>query len=865
MLKLDNPMTNPSQIISSCVPLLIMTLCLAKPSSGVAESHLAVPIDAVWRFATQNLDGVAWRSPGYDEGGWSNASPALFHVENAVLPAPKNSPLPERLGGGPLQTYYFRTSFVVTNAAEVVSLIFSNLIDDGAVFYLNGQEVQRLGVGAGVVNHSTLANRAVADATSFEVFSVSGASLTNLVSGTNVLAVSLHQQAATSSDAVFGCAVIVSDTVNLTRGPYLQIGSHTNITVRWRTDAASQGVVRFGTDVRALERRVDESSTGTEHEVNLTDLSPDTRYFYQIGTATRRIVGGDTNHFFVTAPLPGNDKPTRIWVLGDSGTATADQVAVRDAYETFTGARHTDLWLMLGDNAYNDGTDAEYQRAVFNIYTNMLHKSALWPALGNHDTAQATAFVDTYPYFDIFNLPKNAEAGGVPSGTEHYYSFDYANIHFICLDTMTASRSPSGAMYQWLTNDLANITADWTIAFFHHPPYSKGSHDSDAEAHLTEIREVFLPALERGGVDLVLSGHSHCYERSYLLDGHYGHSSTLQETMKLDGGSGRDDETGAYTKPNLGNEPNQGTVYVVAGSAGWATGGALNHPAMFVSLNHLGSLVLDVDDDRLDATFVREDATTNDTFTIVKLNHPPVAQSFKRNIRANQPARLRLRGYDADGDAVTFITNRPPDHGILRKLDPFTGSVTYRPARGFVGEDDFTFSLYDGQSFGAPAVVSLSVRSPRDRDCNGMPDDWEIRHRIGRHRDCAHTPGQNRRPDSHCVDCDPSGDPDGDGVPNFKEAVCNTDPHDAASALRISEIRRGSDGRCTLRWSSVGGVRYRVSYRDGDLVGAFTPLPRAAADEMDSNEDGVPGEKHFTTDPADGSERTRFYRIEIVQ
>jgi hypothetical protein len=100
---------------------------------------------------------------------------------------------------------------------------------------------------------------------------------------------------------------------------------------------------------------------------------------------------------------------------------------------------------MLGDNAYDTGTDAEYQAAVFSMYPSILRQSVLWSAIGNHDTAQSTNPSLSIPYFQIFNLPTNGEAGGVASGTEKYYSFDYANIHFICLDSMTsvaAAREP---------------------------------------------------------------------------------------------------------------------------------------------------------------------------------------------------------------------------------------------------------------------------------------------------------------------------------------------------------------------------------------------------------------------------------------
>src|ERR1051325_393308 len=238
------------------------------------------------------------------------------------------------------------------------------------------------------------------------------------------------------------------------------------------------------------------------------------------------------------APAP-RAKPTRIWVIRDAGTGTAGQTAVRDAFYQLTGTNHTDLWLQLGDNAYNSGTDGEYQAKVFDVYSSLLRTSVTWPTLGNHDTAQSSVDTNTYPYFAMFTLPPAGEAGGEPSSTESYYSFDYANIHFICLNSMTANRSPTGAMAIWLELDLQANTNQWIIAYWHHPPYSKGSHDSDVELELVEMRQNMLPILEAYGVDLVLSGHSHAYERSFLLNGHYGVSTTLSNTMILNSGNGR--------------------------------------------------------------------------------------------------------------------------------------------------------------------------------------------------------------------------------------------------------------------------------------------------------------------------------------
>ena len=286
--------------------------------------------------------------------------------------------------------------------------------------------------------------------------------------------------------------------------------------------------------------------------MTISGLSPATQYFYSVGSTSQTIAGGDADHFFVTSPAVGANVASRIWILGDSGTANANAQAVRNAYYNFTGATHTNLWLMLGDNAYQNGTDSEYQAAVFDMYPTMLRKSVLWPTLGNHDTAGSSKPPASLPYFAMFTLPTGGEAGGMASGTEKYYSFDYANIHFICLDSMTSDRSSTGPMATWLRSDLSSTTQQWIVAFWHHPPYSKGSHDSDTDPILAAMRQNFLPILEDGGVDVVLSGHSHSYERSYLIDGHYGTSGTFTNAMKKNGGSGRADGTGAYGKPSIG-------------------------------------------------------------------------------------------------------------------------------------------------------------------------------------------------------------------------------------------------------------------------------------------------------------------------
>ena len=409
---------------------------------------------------------------------------------------------------------------------------------------------------------------------------------------------------------------------HLTRGPYLQLQTSNSMILRWRTDRDTPGLVRYGLTAESATNVARHAGNLTEHIVRLGGLRPDTRYFYSVGRETNAWFNAPGDSFsFLTAPVAGPARSTRIWVIGDSGTANTNQFAVRDAFYRFSFGRQPDLWLMLGDNAYSTGTDPQFQKAVFDPYAWLLRQSPLWPTLGNHDAGSANSPTQSGVYYDVFTLPTQGQAGGMPSGTEAYYSFDFANIHFICLDSHDTDRSPLGAMAQWLKSDLENTSRDWILCFFHHPPYTKGSHDSDKRSdsagRMVEMRENFLPILEAGGVDLVMAGHSHDYERSFLLDGAYGYSTNMAAAQFRNRGSGRANTDGAYEKPS-GAAPHQGAVYIVAGSSGQTGGGPLNHPAMFLSLNKLGSLILDVDGPELNATFLNEKAQVRDYFTIRK-------------------------------------------------------------------------------------------------------------------------------------------------------------------------------------------------------------------------------------------------------
>lgn len=411
-------------------------------------------------------------------------------------------------------------------------------------------------------------------------------------------------------------AVYTDSQIEGDRAPYFQKQAANGITVCWNTAEAELGVVRYGTRPGNLEWVARDTVPAEAHEIRLNDLQPGTRYYYTIGNTGAMKYGGSDADWFITAPETGATESVRLWIIGDSGNPGPVAQSVRDAMKSWVtenpreGKNDLDLWLLLGDNAYRSGSNQQYQAALFDAYPNLLRNLAFWPVYGNHDARRWT-------FFDIFSLPENAESGGIGSGTENYYSFDYANIHFVMLDSHDSDRQPDGDMLVWLQRDLEANQQDWLIAAFHHPPYSKGSHDSDDDndGRLVDMRENALPILERYGVDLVLSGHSHGYERSHLIDCHYGNSSEFTEKQIVSQGTEGNHQH--YIKSS-GGVANSGTVYVVAGASSKVDQAAMNHPAMAFSMLETGSLVIDIEGDVLTSRYINSEAMVIDEFTIEK-------------------------------------------------------------------------------------------------------------------------------------------------------------------------------------------------------------------------------------------------------
>ena len=513
------------------------------------------------------------------------------------------------------------------------------------------------------------------------------------------------------------CFTATASAQNLVREPYLQMPSPTSLTVVFHTDIAiGTPQVAFGTTTALGSTATGSSEAHTtydpadsavsianvKHVVELSGLSPNTKYYYSVGSTTAAITSAGEDYAFTTPPTHGTRQPIRIWTFGDSGywpgkNGTEFQETRQAYFDYVTGsaagagtanaaADETDVMLYLGDNCYVFGNEQDCNRVFWSPegMSSFHRRQPFFSAIGNHEGYVNDSVAESGDYFDSLYLPSGNELGtnGTASGTEAYYSFDYGNIHFVILDTEdsieAANPAERAAMLTWLENDLTATTADWIIAGWHRPPYSAGLvHGSDTEQNEIDARQFLLPILDQFGVDLVLSGHSHTYERTGLVSGHYGLSPTLEKTHLIDGGDGNPASDGPYRKATESQAANNGTVFAVAGSpadvrsfAGPVIGDPIGvtHPVMVKSLVSLGTLTLEVDGLVLTGKMIDETGAIADEFEI-------------RKATSRCPAQLTVAGCTEAGKSKLVV--RKNARSSARDSALFRATKTVFDASGF--------------------------------------------------------------------------------------------------------------------------------------------------------------------------------------
>jgi len=375
---------------------------------------------------------------------------------------------------------------------------------------------------------------------------------------------------------------------------------------------------------------------------------------------------------------------TTITAAGDWGCNSNTDNTVKNM-----DAKNPALVFGLGDYSYTSSGSCWWTKMEAAI------SSPVKIAFGNHEDESSEGLSGYKSHFGI-------------SQTYYAYTQDVARV--IVMDTDVASPSDS-AQKSFVQSELqsasTNPSIKWIIVYLHKPFYtssnscsSTGCTNSDSDTAGT-LRNNYGAMFDQYGVDLVLQGHVHNYQRTFQLK--YDSGSPSSPTI----GSNNAD---TYTEGN-------GAVYAIVG-----TGGQGFHPlsnkASFVSKQQdddFGQMQIKVTNsgNTLEGKYYENGINNNnvlfDTFTITKAgNSAPVANNQAVTALKNTTKAITLTATDANNDPLTYTIVTPPAHGTITGG---TGAArTYTPTTNYVGPDSFTFKANDGKVDSNTATVSITVQ-----------------------------------------------------------------------------------------------------------------------------------------------------------
>jgi predicted MPP superfamily phosphohydrolase len=378
--------------------------------------------------------------------------------------------------------------------------------------------------------------------------------------------------------------------------PYIQPGNaptllHEEKVIIWQTDSLPGSFSveyvrdkRYSQSAMVLSTPLDlQNAHPVIYRAVLPNLQFNKQYYYRVRMNDSIVAAAS----FSTRPTKYS---SRFVVFGDCGIGTAAQAGV--AFQTYL--QKPEFVLITGDNVYQRGRASEYIKNYFPYFiateaspakgAPLMSSVPFYVVVGNHDVGAAD--LNTYPdglsYFYYYDLPRNAPAfkqtvtaKGKPERIAEFkkatetrypnmanYSFDHGNVHIVCVDANIYMKPFEQDFLNWLEADLKSSKAKWKIVNYHQPGFnSSNSHYSQ------QWMRAVSPLFERSGVDLVLSGHVHNYQRSHPLKFAPNLSSAgkpvIDSTGKVDGTFTLD-----TTFDGKKNTTPKGILYIVTGAAG---------------------------------------------------------------------------------------------------------------------------------------------------------------------------------------------------------------------------------------------------------------------------------------------------------
>ena len=484
-----------------------LCLCLGWCVRLLADDIALVSVGDTWRYQLGTVEPSSkvldWTRREFDDGTW------LFGDSGfGFSPSGYGENTPLGTGTGLFASTYFRKGFLVQTPAEIRSLTLRLDWQGGFVAFLNGTEILRANLTnspAGFVPFDQRAEyREPNGAIDFEV----SAAIPLLRPGTNLLAIQLH----TGTSSADYLVLVPELLANFTRGPLTRNITQDRATIVWDTPKPTSGRVEFGAS-SALGSIADAGPAAVHHTITLTNLPAGRDLLYRVTLQDGTNWTQSPLMSLRTLPASGD---VSFSILGDTGAGTAGQFAIAKRL----ARRPPNVVLHLGDVVYPMFTFPYTDTRCLSVYRETLRSVPYYFVWGNHDLYAGEA-----PFIQSLMPPTNAVSAAEhaldQTRPEFFYSFDAGDVHVAVVFQPYASQyllTPTSPQLRWLEADLRASRKPWKWIALHLPLNTSGLHrlddrNLDGIPDRLQLAALLYPLAQRTGVQLVLAGHDHSYER----------------------------------------------------------------------------------------------------------------------------------------------------------------------------------------------------------------------------------------------------------------------------------------------------------------------------------------------------------------
>lgn len=471
----------------------MLCLWLFMMAIGLQSQPVLVQQDAFWKYLDNGSDqGSAWLMPAFDDALWATGQAQLGYGDG------DETTLID-FGPDPLDKYictYFRHAFEASFNEFSPFLLLQLLVDDGAVVYLNGTEIVRYNMPNNAITYLSPALSPVSGSAEDHYLDFIIPS-DQLLEGTNIVAVEVHQSSSRSSDVSFNFALSFTNTQPslIRKEPYIIFTTQKDeMELLWQLHQTDSCTIEWGMDQSySLGSSLTyEYGNDHQHRYTVEGLTPETIYYY------RMFVGKDTvAGRFRSAPEPSKKELTFL-AYGDSRSQPEhhDDVAKQIVAEVLNDENALSFLIFSGDFVNNGNLEQDWDHQFFSSefvhIRQMMQQLPYLGTLGNHE-GNGLLFGKYFPY-------------PVYSGENYYWSFDYGPAHFSIIDQF-APYTVGSPQYQWLADDLAQTSKPWKFILLHAPGWTAGGGHQNDET----VQEVIQPLCVENGVQFVIGGHNHYY------------------------------------------------------------------------------------------------------------------------------------------------------------------------------------------------------------------------------------------------------------------------------------------------------------------------------------------------------------------